>query len=120
MAESGALDDAAFAATRTRSLRRTGKSARAIGAHLAARGVPGEVAAELPATSGQDELAAAAIHLRKRRAGPFRTKAEQPGTARRELASLARAGFAHQAAAAALRLSTEEAEALIIAYREAL
>lgn len=120
LAESGALDDAAFAAGRTRSLRRAGKSARAIGAHLSTRGVPGEIAASLPEAGAEDEIAAAAIHMRRRRAGPFRTKAEQPETRRRELASLARAGFGHQVAASALRLSAEEAEALIIRYRAAL
>ena len=120
LAQSGAVNDAAFAGARSLSLRRAGKSARAIGAHLSARGVPGEVAAGLPPLSGQDELAAAAIHMRKRRAGPFRIAAERPETARREIASLARAGFGHKVAAAALRLSTEEAEKLIIAYRAAL
>jgi regulatory protein len=120
LAESGALDDAAFASTRSRSLRRAGKSARAIGAHLSARGVPGEIAAALPRPNGDDEVAAAAIHMRRRRAGPFRTAPEKPETARRELASLARAGFGHHVASAALRLSADEAEALITRYREAL
>jgi regulatory protein len=120
LAASGAVDDAAFAQARSVSLRRAGKSARAIGAHLSSRGVPGEVADGLPKPGGEDEIAAAAIHMRRRRAGPFRTAAEKPETARRELASLARAGFGHQVAAAARRLSAEEAEALIIAYRAGL
>ncbi len=117
---SGAVNDAAFAQARSVSLRRAGKSARAIGAHLSARGVPGEVAGAQPTPCAEDEIAAAAIHMRRRRAGPFRTAAEKPETARRELASLARAGFGHQVAAAALRLSAAEAEALIIAYRARL
>ncbi len=120
LAQSGALDDAAFASARSRSLRRAGKSARAIGAHLSARGVSGEIAAALPAPSGEDEVAAAAIHMRRRRAGPFRKAAVGPETARRELASLARAGFGHRVASAALALSAEEAEALIIRYRAGL
>jgi len=117
LAESGAVDDTAFAATRFRSLRRAGKSGRAIGAHLAAKGVPGEVSAAL---RPDDELGAAAIHLRKRRLGPFRTAAEAPETRRRELASLARAGFPQPVASAALKLSRDEAEALILRFREGL
>ena len=120
LAESGAVSDEAFAQARARSLRRAGKSDRAIGAHLSAKGVPGEVSAALPRSSGGDELGAAAIHIRRRRLGPFRTVAEAPETGRRELASLARAGFAHAVASAALRLGRDEAEALIIKYRAKL
>src|SRR5271166_4410996 len=39
LAETGAVNDGAFAASRARSLQRAGKSGRAIGAHLAAKGV---------------------------------------------------------------------------------
>jgi regulatory protein len=123
LAASGAVDDQAFAQARTRSLRRAGKSARAIGAHLSAKGVAGG----RDAPSGDEggtleggELGAAAIHVRRRRLGPFRVAAETPEIRRRELASLARAGFPRAVAAAALRLSQEEAEALIIAHRDAI
>ena len=44
LAENGAVSDTAFAASRTTSLRRAGKSTRAIGAHLANRGVPQTIA----------------------------------------------------------------------------
>jgi hypothetical protein len=43
-----------------------------------------------------------------------------PENVRRELGSLARAGFPHSVAAKALRLDREEAEALISAFRAAL
>jgi regulatory protein len=114
LAESGAVNDAAFAQARVRSLRRNGKSGRAIGAHLAAKGVSQDLAAGL---TGTDDLGAAAIHLRRRRLGPFRTKDASPETGKRELAALARAGFAHPVASAALRLTRDEADALIIQYR---
>lgn len=122
LAESGAVNDEAFAQARMRSLRRAGKSGRAIGAHLSAKGVPGEVSAALraedePREREAQDLGAAAIHLRRRRLGPFRTAAEVPETRRRELASLARAGFPQPVASAALRLTRDEAEALIIQLR---
>jgi regulatory protein len=117
LAESGAVDDAAFAQARVRSLRRTGKSGRAIGAHLAAKGVSQELTA---AVGRSDDLGAAVIHLRRRRLGPFRTKDASADTGQRELAALARAGFPHPVASAALRLTRDEADALIIRYRAEL
>jgi regulatory protein len=112
----GAVNDAVFATQRARSLKRAGKSARAIGAHLGAKGVPPELAAAAAQTDAPAELAAAALHLRKRRMGPFRLRETSPETRRRELGSLARAGFAHATAAAALGLTRDEAEAVIRAF----
>jgi regulatory protein len=120
LAASGAVNDAEFAASRARSLQRAGKSSRAIGAHLSSRGVSRELAEENVPEDADRELAAAVIHMRKRRLGPFRTAVEKPETRRRELANLARAGFAHGVAAQALKLSQDEAEALIIAFRAEL
>ncbi|MCO6415240.1 RecX family transcriptional regulator, partial [Siccirubricoccus sp. KC 17139] len=45
MASAGAVDDAAFAESRARRLARSGRSRRAIAAHLAGKGVAREVAA---------------------------------------------------------------------------
>ena len=140
LAASGAVNDAAFAQARTRTLQRAGKSNRAISAHLSSKGVRGD-----PDASGReggppeggppeggppeggpreggppDELGAAAIHIRRRRLGPFRTRTETSETRMKELATLARAGFPHGIAAAALRLSLAEAEALIVRYREGI
>jgi regulatory protein len=115
LAETGAISDSAFAQARSRSLRRAGKSARAIGAHLASRGVTADVT---DAGKPPDDLGAAAIHIRRRRLGPFRVTSESPDSRRKELASLARAGFPHTIASAALRLSREEAETLITRFRD--
>jgi regulatory protein len=79
MAELGAVDDAAFAGSRARSLTRAGRSRRAVQAHLAVRGVDEDTAGTvlddaLGARAGQGqetELAAALIFARRRRAGPF-------------------------------------------------
>lgn len=121
LAAGGAVDDGAFAASRARSLQRAGKSGRAIGAHLAAKGVPASLAHEAVPDDEAHELAAAVIHARKRRLGPFRkTENATPEIRRRELGSLARAGFAHGVARAALALTWDEAEALITQFRAEL
>jgi regulatory protein len=121
LAASGAVDDGAFAASRARSLQRAGKSGRAIGAHLAAKGVPKTLADDAVPDDEARELAAAVIHARKRRLGPFRkTDDATPEQRCRELGSLARAGFSHGVARAALALSWEEAEALMTQFRAEL
>ncbi len=128
LAEVGAVNDAAFAESRGRSLGRAGRSRRAALAHLQARGVDPELArASLP-QDGEAELAAAVAHARRRRLGPFaKAPAADPddpasGEAardalRRALANLARAGFAHDVASQALRLDRATAEALLLARR---
>jgi regulatory protein len=120
LAASGAVSDAAFAQARSRSLVRAGRSRRAIAAHLAQRGVPQAVAADALPTTAEAELAAALIHARKRRAGPFGTAQTTPEAMRRVLASFARAGFSQDMAQRALRLSREEAETLIDRFRAQL
>ncbi len=117
LTESGAVSDTVFAASRARSLQRAGKSARAIGAHLSARGVGAALAAESARQDPERELAAAVIHVRRRRLGAFSAKPPGPEVFRRELASLARAGFSQAVASRALRLDREAAEALIAAFR---
>jgi regulatory protein len=117
---SGAVNDAAFAASRARSLQRAGKSGRAIGAHLSARGVAQALAQETVPEDSDRELAAAIIHMRKRRLGPFRTAPEKPDTRRKELGSMARAGFPHGIASQALKFSADDAEAIIVAFRAGL
>jgi regulatory protein len=111
LVEAGAVDDAGFAAARAQRLARTGRSRRAVAAHLAARGVDGETAA---AALIGDELASALVHARRRRIGPFRTGAPPDADARRrELAVLARAGFPRDVAERALAMTVEEAEAMV-------
>ncbi len=112
LAASGIVNDAAFAAARAARLARAGRSRRAVSAHLAAKGVPAEIAeAALP--SPADELAQAVAYARRRRFGPFRMEPADPERARRELAALARAGFPAGVAMRALRLAPAEALALL-------
>jgi len=115
LAAAGAVNDAAFAESRVRSLIRAGRSRRAIGAHLAAKGVGAEAQRRiLPQENTDAELAAALVLARRRRIGPFRT-GDPPDAAgrRRELAIFARAGFPQSVAARALDTEAPEAEALV-------
>jgi regulatory protein len=92
---SGLLDDKAYAEARTASLRRQGRSARAIGNRLAQKGVGRETIddALAPTRTEADELGAAARLARRRRLGPFRPEADRREHRERDLAILGRAGF---------------------------
>ena len=110
----GAIDDAAFAAARARSLTRAGRSRAVVAAHLAARGVAAEQARAAIGEDAQTQLAAALVLARRRRLGPFRDGAAD---ARRELGVLARAGFGQDTAERALAMEQEAALALIAALK---
>ncbi len=120
LAAAGALNDADFAATRARALRRAGRSRRVIAATLAAKGVPTETARVALPEDTDGELAAALLLARRRRLGPFRAAPlppDDPAAARREQGVLARAGFAQDVVHRALRCERAEAEALIVTLR---
>lgn len=101
----GLLDDKAFAQTKAHSLHRRGVSGRLTREKLQAAGVnrdtvEGAIAAldvELGTDPAKRELTAAASFARRRRLGPYRVgeRAEHRG---RDLAALARAGFAYDLA----------------------
>jgi regulatory protein len=117
--ESGLLDDAAYAAARVQSLHRRGESSRAIRAHLLAKGIPAEAAADavsgLREQASDPDLAAACAFARRRRLGPFRRDAADR---QRELAFFARAGFSRRIAEAVL--ACEDIEALEALARDGL
>ncbi len=114
----GVIDDALFAASRTRRLRREGRSARAVGAHLASRGVDAETAREAVPNDEATELVAALAAARRRRIGPFRRAETIDKAARmKELAMLARGGFSHAIARTALAMDAEDAETMLIQSR---
>jgi regulatory protein len=116
LASVGAVDDEAFAAARTRRLAQSGRSRRAIAAHLAAKGVDGGTAGAL--LEEVDELNAALGHLKRRRAGPFAAEHPPPPEARlKALAALARAGFSRDLAERALELDPEDATDRLLAAR---
>lgn len=114
----GAVSDTAFAASRARSLTRAGKSRRAVAAHLAARGVDAAITRAALPEDPASELAAALLQTRRRRIGPFRVASEIDAPGRlKELAALARAGFAQDIARRALATPRAEAEEILIRAR---
>ncbi|CAH2600645.1 Regulatory protein RecX [Rhodovastum atsumiense] len=116
LAAAGVVDDAAFAEARARSLARSGRSRRAIAAHLAARGVGSDMTEAALPDAPDAELAAALACARRRRIGPFRPEGTVADP-KREFGVLARAGFSHDIAARALASDPETAEALVAALR---
>lgn len=119
MVAAGAVDDAGFAASRAKRLARSGRSRRAIAAHLAAKGVDvGTAQAVLPEEAGTAELDAALAWCRRRRVGPFARQATaEPAARMKVLAALARGGFPLGIAVQAFDMPSEEAEVRLRAAR---
>lgn len=95
------LDDRQYAEARARSLSRQGRSKARIAQRLAAKGVDSETvdaAVESVVEDGHSDLRAALTLARKRRLGPFRTKADRKERRERDLAALGRAGFSFEIA----------------------
>ncbi|WP_222548373.1 RecX family transcriptional regulator [Asaia lannensis] len=134
----GALDDAAFARSRSLSLTRSGRSRRAVAATLAQKGIGAEVLGNaLEESLGhrsedaarERELGAALVLARKRRLGPFmRGDATEANDGpeeeesrlhrhQRALAAFARAGFGRDVAERALAMNLEEAEDRVMALK---
>ncbi len=100
----GSLNDALYAETKVRSLRRAGRSARLISQKLVGHGIDKSLIKGAIETVDEDqspdaaEFAAATALARKRKLGPFRTTDITDAMARRkieqkEVGTLARAGF---------------------------
>ena len=103
----GLVDDARFAAARLATLRRRGTSSRGASAKLAAKGLSRdtvETAMEaererIPeADATAIEAQAAQAYAKRRRLGPFRRPETRALHRDRDLAALARAGFAYDLA----------------------
>jgi regulatory protein len=100
--EAGAINDKEFAQTKARSLHRRGTSSRLTRQKLKLAGVDGDtldraMAAldeELHADPTQREWQAAVALARRRRFGPFRLEKDRKDRRLRDLAAMARAGFA--------------------------
>jgi regulatory protein len=115
----GAVDDAGFAESRARRLARAGRSRRAIGAHLAAKGIDAVTAEAALPDDPEAELDAALAQCRRRRIGPFARGPEDAAARLKGLAALARGGFPRAIAERALDMDAEEAEARLLARRQA-
>ncbi len=109
----GAVDDAVFAESRARRLRRTGGSRRAVLAHLGAKGVESGTAATAVPEDETAELAAALVFARRRRVGPFATGDGRAIEPMRVMAAFARAGFGSAITRRALACERDEAEDVI-------
>jgi regulatory protein len=123
-AAAGLVDDRVFAEARAASLRRRGDSARRIALVLRQKGVDTDLAAAaLAVEDGEDrgdaEFRAACRLARRRRLGPMRPAADREARRDRDLASLARAGFALGVARRVLDLGDPEALEAAIAGDEA-
>ena len=89
---SGLVDDRRFAEARAATLRRRGRSARAVAATLAAKGVGRELAEQASSVGDEEELAAARKAARRKRLGPW-SRGDRATNRQKDLAAMARAGF---------------------------
>lgn len=89
---SGLVDDERFAQVRAATLRRKGRSSRAVAASLSAKGVSRDLAAEASKVSAEDEMAAALKTARRKRLGPW-SRGDRAAVRQKDLAAMARAGF---------------------------
>lgn len=120
---SGLLNDALYARGLAESLKRRGRSRKAITAKMSERGLTSEqirhaLAALDDDTSDRDsrthddwDIEAALTFARKKRLGPFRKNIageNTPDSLRRELGSFARAGFSYETARKILEMDLEE------------
>lgn len=113
----GLVDDARFADTRLANLRRRGTSSRGVSAKLAAKGVPRDVV-EAAMLAERDALPdgeaeaiedqAARAYAKRRRLGPYRRPDQRAAHRDRDLAALARAGFAYDLARRVVDLEPDD------------
>jgi regulatory protein len=104
--DAGVIDDKAFAQTKARSLHRRGTSSRLTRQKLKMAGVDGDTLdeamegldVELDVTPAQREQRAAAALARRRRLGPYRPAEDRKDHRVKDLATMARAGFAYDVA----------------------
>jgi regulatory protein len=96
------VNDAAFTEQKITSLRRKGASARAITMKLREKGIKAVIE-----SSEDDELAAAQRYIKRKRLGPFRTRVAEDSK-QKDIAALARAGFALPIARKALASIAKE------------
>lgn len=92
----GLLNDDRWARSRTRGLRRRGKSARAIRYDLRIKGIEASLIDQVLEEDREDpaaELKSAAALARRRRLGPYARVEQRAERRQKHLASLARSGF---------------------------
>ncbi|MCB1591682.1 MAG: RecX family transcriptional regulator [Alphaproteobacteria bacterium] len=116
---SGLLNDALFARGLALSLRRQGRSRKAIFAKMTERGLKAEqievalerLSEEYGTDDREEEREAALRFARKRRLGPYRrggAGASDPSVLKKELGAFARAGFSYETARGILLAENDE------------
>jgi regulatory protein len=112
--KTGVLNDAAYAETKTHSLRRSGKSRRVIEQKLQIKGIDKELIAKTLAAKDKEsdpettELKAAHILARRKKLGPYRKVAADATRYQKDIAAIARAGFALSVVRKVLDLKKED------------
>jgi regulatory protein len=104
---SGLVDDQRFAEARAATLRRRGRSARAVAATLTAKGVGRELAARASSVGDEEELTAARKAARRKRLGPW-SRGDRAVSRQKDLAAMARAGFSITVARAVIDGAEDE------------
>lgn len=113
----GIVDDKAFAQTKARALHRRGTSGRLTRQKLKMAGVDTStvdnameaLGEELHADPAEREWRAAAAYARRRRLGPYRAEKDRAEKRTRDLASMARGGFAYDLAKKVIDAKSPEA-----------
>jgi regulatory protein len=109
----GLVDDRRYAEARTMTLRRAGRSGRAIRLGLASKGVAADDIDGAMAQLGDDpetsELAAAITFARRKRLGPYRLEAQRSAMRERDFAAMSRAGFGYDLVKRVLLASSVDA-----------
>ena len=109
----GLVNDGQYATDKARAMHRRGAGARKIRSALAVKGLPSDAVdraiAALSEGGGDPELKAACTYARKRRVGPWRRAEADRDQRQKELAKLARAGFAFDLARRVVEAPTVEA-----------
>lgn len=114
--KSGVLNDAAYAETKTHSLRRAGKSRRIIEQKLKIKGIDRELIAKTLASKDEEsdpetvELKAAHILAKRKKLGPYRVTDTDFERHKKDVAAMARAGFSLSIIRKVLDLKKEELE----------
>ena len=117
--ETGLINDDLYTRGVVNTLRRQGKSTRAVHAKLRSKGVPAdlidshlrEYSQEHHDDAAQAELHAALILARRKKLGPFRKNNDSDR--KKELAALARAGYPYDIAKKVIDYTQEDAEDIL-------
>lgn len=122
--EVGLVNDVTFAENRAKRMSCSGRSRRAISAHLAQKGVDAATVREAVTVDAGAELAAAIAFARKRRIGPFSRdevpadRDERRAAERKALGAMARAGFDFNVCERVLKMDRDDADTRLRDRRE--